>query len=36
MKRRFSGKANSTPSSDITPFHAIICHQGMTWLVTSM
>ena len=36
MKRRFNGKASSTPRSATTIIHAMMCSAGMTVFVTSM
>ena len=36
MKRRFSGKAMSTPMSDMTDIQSTMCHHGTMTLVTIM
>ena len=36
MKRRFIGKASSTPMMEMTTIQIIICHHGMMMPVISM
>jgi len=36
MKRRFIGKASSTPMIETMHMHTTMCHHGMSFPVTSM